>query len=224
MVASDGGIFSFGDARFYGSTGGMRLNQPIADMARAADGRGYLLVGEDGGLFLFGSAPFFGSASGACPGAAATGVAMAGNGNGYWITFGDARTYAFTRGTTAPSCPIVQELYQRLNGERAARGLAPLTWHAGLAGYATAWSQNMAAYGFRHSNLNSMWSVGSFSSVGENIAWGQGATAAGLHSAWMNSPPHRENMLRSTYNLVGIGVHITADGRVYATTSFARSR
>jgi hypothetical protein len=35
LVASDGGIFSFGDAKFYGSTGGMTLNKPIVGMASA---------------------------------------------------------------------------------------------------------------------------------------------------------------------------------------------
>ncbi|MGC8466525.1 MAG: hypothetical protein ACP5O0_11480, partial [Acidimicrobiales bacterium] len=29
LVASDGGIFSFGDAQFYGSTGNIKLNAPI---------------------------------------------------------------------------------------------------------------------------------------------------------------------------------------------------
>jgi hypothetical protein len=33
LVASDGGIFSFGDASFYGSMGGTHLNQPIVGMA-----------------------------------------------------------------------------------------------------------------------------------------------------------------------------------------------
>jgi hypothetical protein len=32
MVASDGGIFDFGDAGFFGSEGGMPLNQPIVGM------------------------------------------------------------------------------------------------------------------------------------------------------------------------------------------------
>jgi hypothetical protein len=35
LVASDGGIFSFGDAVFYGSTGGITLAQPIVGMAPA---------------------------------------------------------------------------------------------------------------------------------------------------------------------------------------------
>ncbi len=33
LVASDGGIFAFGDARFYGSTGGVSLRQPIVTLA-----------------------------------------------------------------------------------------------------------------------------------------------------------------------------------------------
>jgi hypothetical protein len=35
-VASDGGVFSFGDAAFYGSTGNLHLNTSIVAMAGAA--------------------------------------------------------------------------------------------------------------------------------------------------------------------------------------------
>ena len=51
LVASDGGIFAFGDAVFYGSTGGMHLNAPIVGMAPTPDGAGYWLVASDGGIF-----------------------------------------------------------------------------------------------------------------------------------------------------------------------------
>jgi ribosomal protein L24E len=60
LVASDGGIFSFG-APFEGSMGGTRLNQPIVGMAATPDGKGYWLVAADGGIFAFGDASFFGS-------------------------------------------------------------------------------------------------------------------------------------------------------------------
>jgi TM2 domain-containing membrane protein YozV len=63
-VASDGGIFSFGDARFYGSEGGTPLNKPIVGMASTADGGGYWLVASDGGIFSFGDARFYGSEGG----------------------------------------------------------------------------------------------------------------------------------------------------------------
>ena len=43
-MASDGGIFSYGDAPFSGSTGALRLNEPVVGMAAAPDGGGYWLV------------------------------------------------------------------------------------------------------------------------------------------------------------------------------------
>ena len=64
LVASDGGIFAFGDAGFFGSEGAKPLNQPIVGMAATPDGRGYWLVASDGGIFTFGDAGFFGSMGG----------------------------------------------------------------------------------------------------------------------------------------------------------------
>jgi hypothetical protein len=61
FVASDGGIFTFGDASFLGSTGAVKLNKPIVGMAKARIGDGYWLVASDGGVFSFGSAGFHGS-------------------------------------------------------------------------------------------------------------------------------------------------------------------
>ena len=60
-MASDGGIFSFGDARFFGSTGAIKLNRPIVGMAPSPSGGGYLMVATDGGIFAFGDAAFLGS-------------------------------------------------------------------------------------------------------------------------------------------------------------------
>ena len=40
LVASDGGIFNFGDAKFYGSTGAIHLNQPVVGMAASSIGIG----------------------------------------------------------------------------------------------------------------------------------------------------------------------------------------
>ena len=60
-VASDGGLFSYGDATFYGSMGGQLLNKPIVGMATTADRGGYWEVASDGGIFNFGDATFDGS-------------------------------------------------------------------------------------------------------------------------------------------------------------------
>ena len=99
LVASDGGIFSFGDADFYGSTGGMRLNKPIVGMATTATGQGYYLVASDGGVFTFGDAQFFGSTGNIKLRAPIVGIKPTSSGNGYWMfamdggvfTFGDAQ-------------------------------------------------------------------------------------------------------------------------------------
>ena len=62
LVASDGGIFNYGDAAFHGSAGSLHLNKPIVGMAATSDGGGYWLVASDGGIFNYGDAEFHGSA------------------------------------------------------------------------------------------------------------------------------------------------------------------
>ncbi len=62
-VASDGGLFAFGNAVFHGSMGGKPLNDPIVGMLGVPATGGYWEVASDGGLFAF-TAPFFGSMGG----------------------------------------------------------------------------------------------------------------------------------------------------------------
>ncbi len=101
LAASDGGIFTFGDASFYGSTGGMQLNRPIVGMAATPDGKGYWLVASDGGIFTFGDASFYGSTGGMQLNRPIVGMAATPDGKGYWLvasdggifTFGDASFY-----------------------------------------------------------------------------------------------------------------------------------
>jgi N-acetylmuramoyl-L-alanine amidase len=88
LVASDGGIFTFGDAAFYGSTGALSLNAPIVGMAATPDGKGYWLVASDGGIFTFGNAAFYGSEGGVQLNAPAVGMTATPDGKGYWLVFG----------------------------------------------------------------------------------------------------------------------------------------
>ena len=65
LVGSDGGLFAFGDAGYYGSVPADHVSVGnIVGMAATADGHGYWLVGSDGGLFAFGDAAFYGSMGG----------------------------------------------------------------------------------------------------------------------------------------------------------------
>jgi hypothetical protein len=114
LVARDGGIFSYGDAKFFGSMGGRPLNQPITGITTGPSGNGYRMVATDGGIFSFGSAPFFGSGV-----AAGTndfvGMAPSPTNLGYWIArsngtvmhFGDASALpAFTASSGNPVAAI----------------------------------------------------------------------------------------------------------------------
>ncbi len=95
VVASDGGIFSFGDAPFEGSTGGIRLNAPIVGMAATSDGGGYWLVARDGGVFAFGDAVFLGSMGGHVLNQPIVGMAATPTGRGYWLVASDGGVFAY---------------------------------------------------------------------------------------------------------------------------------
>ncbi len=95
MVASDGGIFSFGTAGFYGSTGGMALNRPIVGMAPTASRAGYWLVASDGGIFNYGDASFQGSMGGTPLNAPIVGMAASPTGAGYWLVASDGGIFSF---------------------------------------------------------------------------------------------------------------------------------
>jgi hypothetical protein len=84
MVAADGGIFSFGDAGFYGSTGAIALNQPVVGMATDPATGGYWLVAADGGVFNF-NAPFEGSQGGSGVPGTFFGLLPDNGGSGYFL-------------------------------------------------------------------------------------------------------------------------------------------
>ena len=114
LVASDGGVFSFGDARFYGSMGGRHLNKPMVGISGSADGKGYWTVATDGGIFTYGDASFFGSTGSFRLRSPVVGMVSTLTGKGYYLVaadgglfaFGDAAFYGSTGGRHIPA-PIV---------------------------------------------------------------------------------------------------------------------
>ena len=95
MVAADGGVFSFGNATYYGSMGSKHLNDPIVGMAAAPTGHGYWLAASDGGIFAFGSAKFHGSMGGKPLNAPVVGIAAAPTGIGYWQVASDGGIFNY---------------------------------------------------------------------------------------------------------------------------------
>ncbi len=108
LASSDGQVFAYGDAPFYGSVGTTALNKPVVAMASTPDGGGYWLVASDGGIFNYGDAPFYGSTGGITLNKPVVAVAATPDGAGYWLVasdggifaYGDAPFYGSTGGMT----------------------------------------------------------------------------------------------------------------------------
>jgi hypothetical protein len=95
MVASDGGIFAYGEAGFYGSGGNLHLNKPIEGMAATPDGKGYWLVASDGGIFAYGDATFYGSTGNLHLNKPIVGMTATPSGLGYWLVASDGGIFAY---------------------------------------------------------------------------------------------------------------------------------
>ena len=111
MLGSDGGVFSFGDAQFHGSTGNLVLNQPARGMVPDPDGSGYWFVAADGGVFSF-DADFHGSMGATKLNKPVVGMIRFGN--GYLMAAADGGIFNFSNkpfygslGANPPPVPIV---------------------------------------------------------------------------------------------------------------------
>ena len=116
LVGSDGGIFTFGSAQFYGSTGSIHLQRPVVGITPTASRGGYWLVASDGGIFAFGNAGYYGSipGSGLQPAnsglprslnAPIVGMVPSADGGGYFMVASDGGVFAFGDARFEGSCP-----------------------------------------------------------------------------------------------------------------------
>ena len=95
VVNSGGALYTYGDAAYNGSVGGLALNRPIVGMASTPDGGGYWLVASDGGIFNYGDAAFWGSSGGLRLNRPVVGMAATPDGKGYWLVASDGGIFAF---------------------------------------------------------------------------------------------------------------------------------
>ncbi len=124
-------------------------------------------------------------------------------------------------GAIVPDLPKVeQHIVEMTNQVRGEQKLAPLKVNAMLAKAARAFAQSVANSGkFSHTAdgrtpSQRAESVGyKHCGVAENLAmdgnsagYDTGALALQAIAGWMNSPPHRANILRTTVSEIGVGV------------------
>ncbi len=95
LVASDGGVFAYGDAGFHGSAGNLHLTKPVVGMAVTPDGGGYWLVASDGGVFAYGDADFHGSTGNIRLTKPMVGMAVDARTGGYWLVASDGGVFAY---------------------------------------------------------------------------------------------------------------------------------
>jgi uncharacterized protein YkwD len=105
-----------------------------------------------------------------------------------------------------------------INDERTSYGLQPVTPNGDLRQAALSHSDEMINQSyFEHTSPAGLTFIDRIQTtgymrgtrrweVGENLVWGTGplSTPQSLVASWMNSPPHRENLLRPSFREIGI--------------------
>lgn len=106
------------------------------------------------------------------------------------------------------------------NQERAKRGLRSYTVASDLVAVARRHAQRMASKGSIWHNPNLGSEVTNWQAVGENV--GMGGSASSIHQAFMNSAPHRANILDGDFTQVGMGTAYDSKGVLYVTQVFRK--
>jgi hypothetical protein len=149
----------------------------------------------------------------------------------FWLSTA-AVTGAMAAVVVMPARPVQaqqspeQQVMQATNADRAEHGLAPLNWDPALAQAAAQHAQIMAgqpALSHQYPGEPDLVARGGaagahFRSIAENVALGPSSEA--LEQEWMNSPPHRANILDPRMNSIGVGM-VKRGANYYAVEDFA---
>jgi uncharacterized protein YkwD len=135
--------------------------------------------------------------------------------------------------------PLVQQLFQQINSDRAAQGLPAYTWDDKIAAVSATHSQTMGqgcglshqcpgepAIGDRLRNAGINWMA-----CGENAGYTSptpdqwSAVKTNIEQGMLGEHPpedgHRLNLLNTTYHRIGIGIYIDKDKIIWVTEDFA---
>jgi Cysteine-rich secretory protein family len=119
-----------------------------------------------------------------------------------------------------------QQVMDLANADRVQQGLAPFKWDPALAQAAAEHAQLMAqqpALSHQYPGepdlvARAAGAGGHFRSIAENVALAP--TPQALEKEWMNSAPHRANLLNPAMNVIGVGL-VKRGGNYYAVVDFA---
>ncbi len=119
-------------------------------------------------------------------------------------------------------------LFDLANQERSSRGIPALKWDASLAEAARGHALRMAQQntlshqfpGEPDLPTREKQAGARMSAAAENIAVGPSAVV--IHTGWMNSPPHRHNLLDPRSNSIGISV-VQQGENFFAVEDFSRA-
>jgi uncharacterized protein YkwD len=124
-----------------------------------------------------------------------------------------------------------QTIFDLTNKAREKEKLPPLKLNPLLCKVARAHSANMAkqermAHELDGKNPSQRMKEAGYQASwgGENVAMADGETTENIFKMWMDSPPHRANILKDKFKEIGVGVAKNAKGEVYYTQVFGTPR
>lgn len=108
-------------------------------------------------------------------------------------------------------------VFNLINQQRVARGLAELVWSDALTNAAAVRASEIVTY-FSHTRPSGdeFWTVDSSVQYGENLAKLY-QSADSVYAAWMASPTHAANMMDPGYKSVGIAICSNDEGWYWAS-------
>src|SRR3954447_5944490 len=134
-------------------------------------------------------------------------------------------TLALTAGATAAAVApasafastydLEAQFVAKMNAARQASGMAPYSVASDLIAVARNHSAQMASQQSLYHNPGLTTQVQNWQAVGENV--GEGPSVSDIHTAFMNSPEHRANVLDHDFTQVGVGVSVDKNGIIWVT-------
>lgn len=126
----------------------------------------------------------------------------------------------FVGAARAQTVDAEQTFASRIASERSGRSIGSLAPAADLQAVARRHAQRMADRGEPYHNPDLGSEVDGWDIVAENV--GVGYEVDSIHTAFMESPTHRDNILNGDVTELGVGVVASPDGRLWVVEIFRR--